>query len=254
MNYFAELHRRNPLLARFGWLNLVAFGLLFILSLIDSRQITGLNAWVKPMKFALSVLIFVWTMGWLLAYLPGTRLARGLSWGIVVCMTVEQLCIIGQAARGTTSHFNTSSALNGAIFTTMGVFITLNTILVTVAAGAFFANRFPTLPPAYLWGIRLGLALFVVFSFEGMHMAGVLRSHTVGAPDGGPGLPFVNWSTRHGDLRVAHFVGLHALQVLPLFGYFVARASWQTVLFGLAYGTGAFGLYLRALADRPLFG
>lgn len=254
MNFLHELNLRNPILARFGWLNLALFGILLVLSFIDPRQITGVNAWVKPLKFALSIALFVWTMGWLLAYLPEVRLARALSWGIVICLAVEQVCIVGQAARGVTSHFNVSSTFNAAVFTTMGVFITINTILVAVAAVAFFAKPFPALPPAYLWGIRLGLVLFVLFSFEGMHMAGVLQRHTVGAPDGGPGLPFLNWSTRHGDLRVAHFVGLHALQVLPLFGYFVAQASWQSIAFGLAYGAGAFGLYLRALADKPVFG
>ena len=71
-------------------------------------------------------------------------------------------------------------------------------------------------------GIRGGLAAAVV----GMAEAGLMlanRAHTVGAPDGGPGLPVMGWSTEHGDLRIAHFVGIHGLQAVPLLAWVLLR-------------------------------
>ena len=78
-------------------------------------------------------------------------------------------------------------------------------------------------------------------------------SHTVGAPDGGPGLPVVNWSNQYGDLRVAHFVGIHSLQVIPLFGYFVARTNSAVKMFTTGYFLLTALLFAQAIRQTPLF-
>ena len=168
-------------------------------------------------------------------------------------------CIILQAARGTTSHFNVKTAFDGAVFSTMGLMIAINTMLVLLALVLFFGRTAP-LPRAFLWGIRLGLLLFFLASIEGMAMIAQM-AHTVGQPDGGPGLPVVNWSTRAGDLRVAHFLGFHALQILPLFGYWLSRPRKQLpqqrqmaylLIVAALYTSAGVLLFLQAMSGRPL--
>lgn len=81
----------------------------------------------------------------------------------------------------------------------------------------FFTQNLPEIKDCYLWSIRIGIFIFVVFSFEGFLM-GSKMSRTVGAADGSDGLVFLNWSKNFGDLRIAHFFGMHGLQVTPLLG------------------------------------
>ncbi len=246
-----SIKRRNSVLFWFGLVCLIGSGICLAITPITTRQVLGINAFIKPAKFLLSTVIFCWTMACFLPLLNRPRTAAVYSWMTVLVFTFELVVIIGQAARGKLSHFNIASAADGLLFALMGVAITLFTLWTGYIGLLFFTKKTTPLPPPYLWGIRLGMLLFVIFAFEGGLMASRL-SHTVGAADGGPGLPGTNWSTGHGDLRVAHFVGMHALQLLPLFGYFLAKRPWQVIALGTVYLALAVALLVQALAGKPL--
>jgi hypothetical protein len=258
-----EVYRRDPVLALTGWAMLALFAALLAVAPFDARTVAGLNPWVKPLKFCVSVTAYVWTLAWLAGYLrTHPRWVRLVSWGTALVFAVEMACIVSQAARGVTSHYNTATPYDAAVFSLMGMMIAFNTLLVAVALALFFLRTSEPLAPAYLWGVRLGLLLFLLGSLEGTAMIS-RAAHTVGAPDGGPGLPFVNWSTRSGDLRVAHFLAFHALQLLPLAGYALARhrPGWTrrrqvacVLALALLYAAGVSLVFWQAVAGRPLLG
>jgi hypothetical protein len=196
-------------------------------------------------------------MAWFIAYLPEHFLKTVVSWTIITTMTIEMVCIVTQASRGVLSHFNVQTPADGAVFALMGIAIGINTVAMGVVVWLFFQELSVSLPAGYLWAIRLSLIIFIVASLQGYLMGGRLQ-HSVGAPDGTLGLPFLNWSRSVGDLRVAHFVGLHAIQVLPLLGFFVSQlfsppqAVGVVVLLSGIYGAVCVVALLQALAGLPL--
>ena len=256
----AELRARDGLLFWCGLLALLGLTATPLLAGLDARTLLGVSVWLKPAKFAVSIGLYFWTLAWLRPHLPAAPL-RWIRPVVVVTMIVELICIFGQAARGVPSHFNVATDLDSAVFGVMGLAIMLNSV--ALAALTIATWRAPLGPsPAFAWGLRLGLALAVLASLEGAIMIRI-DGHSVGVPDGGPGLPFANWSTRGGDLRVAHFLGMHALQGLPWIGHLLARragadlrrqARAVTVVQGLALVWLAIsGLALAlALLGRPI--
>lgn len=254
-----ELDRRNRILAVTGWLHLALAAVLLAVLPFDSRLVMGINPWIKPIKFAISITIYVWTIAWYLGYLhlPGWR-KKALARGIAISMIAEIICIAVQAARGTTSHYNIRTPLDAAIFSTMGTMIAINTVIALVVLICFFVQQCE-IPRPYLVGIRSGLTIFLMASAVG----GVMihqKAHSVGVGDGGPGLPLLNWSTQGGDLRAAHFLGLHALQVIPIFGFLISRQKRWTaasktklvLLFAASYAALFAFLYFQALRGLPI--
>ena len=257
--WMAELRYRNNILYRVGMIHFIIGILLIIPIMSDQRQVQGINAWIKPLKFCISVGIYSWTFAWILFDLPNSRKwIKGITWTIAITMIVDTSIILYQAGRGTQSHFNMESPLDGILFGMMGIMVTLNTLAIIVTFILLLWKK-PNLDRAYLLGLRLAFVVFIIGNWIGGLMIKNM-SHSVGVEDGGPGLPIVNWSTLGGDLRIAHFIGLHAIQIIPLFSFFLLRKTslslnhrtLLTILFTIIYGGLVSLLYYQAIQGRPL--
>lgn len=221
-----------------GTLMLVAAGASLVGMLVDPRIISGAPAWLKPFKFAISTAIYSLTLAWIFGWLSDwPRVRRVVGWTTAIVFVLEVAIIAMQAWRGTTSHFNVSTRFDIVLFSVMGAAILLQTLVSVAVAVALWSQRFTDRPLG--WAFRLGMTLTIVGALTGPLMtrptsaqladarAGgrmtIAGAHTVGGVDGGPGVPVTGWSREHGDLRVPHFIGLHAVQALALIAVVLRR-------------------------------
>ncbi|MFT6135144.1 MAG: hypothetical protein ACJAZM_001638 [Cyclobacteriaceae bacterium] len=251
--FLEELSRRNSALYIFGLISLIGAVCCTLLIFATDTQILGINAWVKPTKFYLSTVFFAWTMGWLCHYLKRQKTVAVYNFVVIAVLAFELVYITIQASKGELSHFNFSSPYYGLMFAMMGLTISIMTLYTAIIAFFFFWDAFPQLSSSYLWGIRLGLVCFVIFAFEGGLIASNL-GHTVGSTDDEPGIWFVNWSVSHGDLRIAHFIGMHGLQILPLIGYYFLDRPKLVLAMAICYMLLASFILWQALQGIPLLG
>lgn len=273
----AEELRRSPLV----WLAAAVLVLAVpttALAVLDPVTITGVDGWLKPLKFELSIALYAVALAWLITRLRrGRRLASVLGGLAAALLAVEMVIILGAAALGTTSHFNVSTPAHATAFAVMG--LSIATVWVITAVVGVLLWRSPSGDAALDLSVRAG----VVVALAGMAVAflmtsptsaqladfrGISGAHTVGALDGGPGLPLLGWSTVAGDLRVPHFVGMHALQGLPLLALALAlvahrwpaaaallsaRTRFQLVALASAGWAAALALLTwQALAGQPV--
>jgi hypothetical protein len=248
---------------------------LVVASLIDPRQVTGAEVWVKPLKFSISVGIYALTLSWLIGTMTRWRRALRVAGTIsAIGLAIEMVIIVGVAGFGETSHFNVSTPLHTVLWETMAVSIVAVWAMTFIVCVALFKN--PLADRARNLAVRAGLMIAIA----GMGLAflmtipspsqitdyqGIVGAHTVGVPDGGPGLPFLGWSTVAGDLRIPHFVGLHGLQALPVFVLLLELAGRRlaplsnpvvrarlVVVATVVYGATLLVLTLQAVAGQSI--
>ncbi|NIK54456.1 hypothetical protein [Kribbella shirazensis] len=200
---------------------------------VDSREILNESVWLKPFKFSISFVLYGATLAWLLSKL---RKAKRFGWwtGTVFALTgvVDVGFIAVQAARGTFSHFNA----NTDTFNQVGQQVFMSGVIGLFGASLVVAimllfQRVGDAPLNRV--IRVGIGLAVTGMAIAFYLVGANSqheqvtdaygnpvtlggSHGIGVEAGGPGMPLTHWSTVGGDLRIPHFVGLHAIHFLLL--------------------------------------
>ena len=233
---------------------------LAVAAMIDDRTLGGVNVWLKPLKFLVSTGLYLATLGFFLPMageaFRRSALGRFVVWGALATTLFEVVYITWRASRGEASHFNKSTPLAGALYGLMGLAALALAATGPVLAWGIARSSDRRTNPTHRLAVVLGLILTFVLGATGGVVMSAGPGHFVGpAPADGSILPWLGWSRTVGDLRVPHFMGLHAQQVVPLAGLLVAgfrRGRMLVIAFAGVYSIIVIGLFVQALAGHPV--
>jgi len=266
--FFRELDTNDPLLSRLGWALLAAVPLFAALAaLFSATAVPGtaatVNPWIKPIKFSLSFSTYASTISVLLLTLKIPRWPLNLvRRTIAVSVALEIFSLGMQAWRSAYPHTG-SALLDGPLSQLTNSMVMANTAIVCWMLVLYFANRVRTdkVDRPTVSAVRYSIVIFLAGNAIGGYML-ARGSHTVGAADNSaPGLPFVNWSTIAGDLRIAHFIAIHAIQIVPLFAYVLSQMApvpavryrkFAVAALSLLVGGTVGATFVQAAMGRPL--
>jgi hypothetical protein len=221
----------------YGSLMWLACGLTYLLSLNDARTLREVGIWVKPMKFMAATALFAWTTVWLSDWAnPSVSHSQAFTYicSVIILTSVFEVTYISyQASQGAASHYNTSDPWHAFMFGMMGIAAVALTATQAWLAWEIWSARGPYGLSVTAWGVVLGLSLtFVLSTVSGFMLGG----HQ---PPAGQGLPLVGWHL-HKDMRPSHFLGVHAQQLIPLWGLIAQRCFGSEATQALLAGSGLY--------------
>lgn len=227
---------------------------------VDTRTVAGAFVWMKPLKFALSFAVLFATI----ALVEGRLSARArdgwtlriTAWVIAAAFLAEMAYMMYQGARAEASHFNMSTPFNEFMYT---VVMAAGAVALVIGIGVvgWVARRDmdANLSTGLREAIWLGFLLSFVLTMIVATYLSVQSGHHVGLhPDGAPTLPLVGWSGVTGDLRPAHFLSLHAMQVLPLFALWLDRRGAVAPIRSIRFAAAGYTVLTLAVFGQALLG
>ncbi len=229
----------------------------------ETRTLDGANVWIKPQKFGVSLGLHFFTIALLAQQLPRVNRTGPIftlpAYGAVAALMFETVYVCVQAARARRSHYNFETALEVQMYQFMGL-AALLLILVSLALAFQVLRHGRRDMPGLRWGTVIGMSLgfFATLGYAGYMSVSAWR--LVGEPVTGATVPLFGWSREVGDMRPAHFVGLHMMQTLPLLGFALDRLNVSGRVSVLAVVVAALlqlalasALFFQALAGKPFW-
>lgn len=249
--FFIELQRRNALLYLMGWILMLTFFIGLFMSIADNRMINGFSVWNTPLKYTLSTSITFWTFGWILEYLRSKSTIRIFSRLIAFSLTAEIVLLFYRALRMEESYFPAPFSKDHSLYYLMLIMVAIYCVTFIFITIAFFRQKKMPISQHYTWGIRMSLLSFLIIILSGALML-LKHSHNFGGTDSDTGIILLNFSTHIGDMRVAHFMALHALQIIPLLSYYLFSKKNQVMAFSAFYMILMLTFMIMAMLGMPL--
>lgn len=236
---------------------------LVVLRSIDSRRLDGENVWAKPFRFTGSLAVHFATFTVIMLFCSESVTNRASLQAVAVASLAAGVIVFGyiamQAARQRRSHYNTTTSTEKLLYNAMGI----GALVVLAPAFVLGASIATAVLPGWSLTTRIGSASGLVIGavltlVTGMRMDGSM-SHSVGI---GPASPrtmvMTGWSLDVADVRRAHFLANHMMQVVPLmaamFSWLLAPRLALLVTFLIAGGWTwmTWSSFKAALAGTPL--
>ena len=223
----------SKFLVSYGLIMLLALVFCYVWSLSDHRLIREVGVWVKPMKFMLSTALFALTTVWVLKVAHSDLDQMPVYPWIVALLVLtslfEVVYISYQASQGSASHYNVSDPFHAFMFGVMAVAAVGLTFSQAWLAWEIWNEQKGADLRVETLGVIIGLTMtFVLSTISGFMLGG-------NQPPSGQGIPIVGWHL-YKDIRPAHFLSVHAQQLIPLWGLIAAKFMGTFSTAGLLMG------------------
>jgi hypothetical protein len=261
-SFFSDLDDRDRLLSRLGWALVCVVPMFAVLAYLVPGAVQTVNPWIKPIKFSISFATYVWTVSLFFRFLKLPTWQATLARRATAVSVILEMFFLGMQAWRTAQPYPSQSFSDIVISQMVTGMVFVHTVVMVWILVLCCGDRARTKVAdlTLVAAIRDSIVIFLVGNAVGGYML-ARGSHTVGAADGSQGLPFTNWSTIGGDLRIAHFIAVHAIQIVPLFAFLLLQMApipalrrRRLAVFGMSAGVMLVVLatFVQAALGHPL--